>query len=174
MLGQMRSILSILLLMVSAVSLSGCSQAQVPHLEPPSGLAHVALSQPNVAWELTTAAEYTTYAQRGTYTAAHRVRLHERSGEALGHALGILGEPIYPAHLRVFYVSSRDEMLSIAGACYTGTADVEAHAVLLVEIEEAYGSSVESIKSDWTAWLRSTPVELRPASTAALRRTGCG
>ena len=40
-------------------------------------------------------------------------------------------------------------------------------------IKEAYGSSVESIEWEWAAWLRSTPVELRPVSTAGLRRIGC-
>ncbi len=116
---------------------AGCVQAQRPAADPgpPSGLARTALAHPAFRWDSLAGPGLTTYLRSGSYAASRADDLHARTGDALRHALALLGESAYPAHLRVFYVGSRDDMVPITGGRHTGTTDAGAHAVALVENE---------------------------------------
>lgn len=134
---RLHSVPFVLLLALLAASTAlagsaGCAPAQ-PTPAPPSGIARTALAA--LEWDSLAAPGFTTYVQSGSSPAAHADELHERTGDALRHALDLLGEEAYPAHLRVFYVGSRDEMTPLTGGRSTGHTDAPAHAVALVENE---------------------------------------
>lgn len=124
--------LSLLITSVALAWATGCAPAQ-PASNPPEGLAQTALAA--FAWDALAAPGFTTYSRPGSYAHAHADELHARTGDALHHALDLLGETTYPAHLRVFYVGSRDEMVPLTGGRYTGFADAPGHVVALVENE---------------------------------------
>ncbi len=114
---------------------AGCARTHPTAVDPPSGLARAALTNEAFRWDSLAAPGFSTYVQSGSYTAAHAGELHARTGAALRHALDLLGESSYPAHLRVFFVGSRDEMVPLSGGRQTGFTDAPAHAVALVENE---------------------------------------
>ncbi len=85
--------------------------------------AEVALALPAFAWDSTPATAATLYTNRGSYGAERKAQYREELNAAIPSVLATMGERAYPHHLRVFVVSSRDEVESITGTVGLGWAD---------------------------------------------------
>lgn len=114
----------------------GCSpkQTSMPE-EAPTGLARAALDNPVFRWDSTATPTLTLYYQPGSYAADRVPVLRGRAEEARERTLAMLGETEFPHRLRLFYVSSREEMAALTGRESTGSADVDSYTVALVANE---------------------------------------
>jgi hypothetical protein len=81
-----------------------------------------------------------------------------------------LGEPAYPARLRVFYFASREEMRRAIGRGHNGFTDVEGHAVFLVANGTWHPFERHETMHAVSLGLWGEPGA--PASEAAWRRAG--
>jgi hypothetical protein len=83
-------------------------------------------------WDSLVTPAFTLYAQRGGYATGRLPKLRGEVDSAIAHALEILGEPAYPAHLQVFYVRSRDDVKALTGMAGMGITRAAYNAVVLV------------------------------------------
>ena len=95
-------------------------------------LIATATSNPAFQWDSLVTPGFTLYAQRGGYAAGRFPDLRGEVDSAITHALEILGEPAYRAHLKVFYVRSRDEVKGVTGMTGMGITRAAYNAVVLV------------------------------------------
>jgi hypothetical protein len=95
-------------------------------------LIAMATSNPVFRWDSLVTPTFTLYAQRGGYAAARLPELRGEVESAIIHALKILGEPAYRAHLQVFYVRSRDDVKAVTGIAGMGITRAAYNAVVLV------------------------------------------
>lgn len=89
----------------------------------PSGsfnLAQAALSHPGFDWDSVPAPGFTFYMERGSFASARAAEYRKHVEVAIAHALDMIDEPTYPAHLRVFFVESRAEVEALVGIGYNG------------------------------------------------------
>jgi hypothetical protein len=124
---------AIALLLALPVAGPACGRTDARGADAPAtGLARVALGAPGVRWDSVVAPALTLYLRPGSHADLQRDALAARLGASLRHALELLGEPAYPARLRVFALESREEMARVTGRSHNGTTDAPSHAVLLV------------------------------------------
>jgi hypothetical protein len=83
-------------------------------------------------WDSVTARDYTLYVPRDSYATSRVADFEAAVQEAITRDAALLGNTALPGHLRVFYVSSRAEMKTVAGGAYSGYADPAALGVVLV------------------------------------------
>ncbi|NOT09412.1 MAG: hypothetical protein HOP28_14545 [Gemmatimonadales bacterium] len=91
-----------------------------------------ATSNAALQWDSLVTPAFTLYAQRGGYAADRLPELRSEVDSAITHALEILGEPGYRAHLRVFYVRSREDVKAVTGMAGMGITRAAYNAVVLV------------------------------------------
>lgn len=94
--------------------------------------AEVALAHPGFVWDSVPAAGFTLYTPRGSYAAERASRYRNEVEVAIPHALAMMGEPRYPAHLRVFVLGSREEVEAVVGIGYNGWSDAVGKNVAVV------------------------------------------
>ena len=98
----------------------------------PVDLGDAALAHPRFVWDSLPSAGFTLYITRGSYAAARASLYRDEVETALAHALGMLGEPRYPGHLRVFVLGSREDVEAVMGTGYNGWADPAGKNVAVV------------------------------------------
>ena len=91
-----------------------------------------ALTNPQFHWDSVSTPQFTIYASSGSYPAARIASYRPQVDSAISGALAILGESAYPAHLRVFYVASRDEIQAVTGMPGMGIARAAYNSVVMV------------------------------------------
>ncbi|MEM9997567.1 MAG: hypothetical protein AAF809_07685 [Bacteroidota bacterium] len=126
------------LLPVLLVVVAGCTRGPVRIAPaPPTGLALRALETPAFTWQALTGDTITIYTQRGSYADQRAAALFERTEQAYDYVLDALQEAPQ-VHVRVFYVSSREEMALLTGQEHgvLGIADPASPTVALVVNEE--------------------------------------
>jgi hypothetical protein len=89
-----------------------------------------ALATASRNWDSVATPAFTLYMPRNSYAATRSSRYVAEVDSAIDNALRMLGERSYPAHLRVYYVGSRDEMKAIMGNASAGSADAEVNRVV--------------------------------------------
>jgi hypothetical protein len=114
-----------------AASCSDHPSASAPDPAPPD-VVKSALANDEFLWDSVSARDYTLYVPRGSYAASRLAEFGAATQEAIARDLSMLGDTTLPGHLRVFYVSSRAEMKTIAGGAYSGKSDAAALGVVLV------------------------------------------
>jgi hypothetical protein len=95
-------------------------------------LIATATSNAAFQWDSLVTPAFTLYAQRGGYAAGQFPEFRGEVDSAITHALQILGEPAYRAHLQVFYVRSRDDVKAVTGMAGMGITRAAYNAVVLV------------------------------------------
>ncbi|MGH7712675.1 MAG: hypothetical protein ACREOG_15395, partial [Gemmatimonadaceae bacterium] len=94
--------------------------------------ADAALARPGFVWDSIPATGATLYTLRGTYAAERAALFRDEVNAAIPHALAMMGEHRYPAHLRVFVLGSREEVESVTGIGSNGWADALGNNVAVV------------------------------------------
>lgn len=126
----------ILVLLGTALLLAAMLRRAVKTPPRTMDLAEVALSQAAFHWDSVRSLGFTLYTPRGSFAASHAPDYRDQIEAAIPHALSMLGEPAYPAHLRLFFVGSRDEVKAITGYGYNGWTDAAARTVIHVATAE--------------------------------------
>jgi hypothetical protein len=91
-----------------------------------------ALAHARFVWDSVPSAGFTLYVPRGSFAAARASQYRDEVKAAIARALTMLGEPRYPAHLRVFVLGSREDVEAVIGTGYGGWADPAGKNVAVV------------------------------------------
>jgi hypothetical protein len=117
--------------LIYAASCSDHPSASAPDPAPPD-VVKSALANDEFQWDSVSARDYTLYVPRDSYAATRVADFGAAAQEAIARDLSTLADTRLPGHLRVFYVSSRAEMKTVAGGAYSGYSDAAALGVVLV------------------------------------------
>ena len=98
---------------------------------PPIGLAKQVLADSSFTWIVVKTPHFRFYYEPNTYAAKHFTELRHGAEEARLHALKILGEEKYAPMIDLFYLDSREKMVSILGSQPAGWSDHQSNTVLL-------------------------------------------
>jgi hypothetical protein len=110
-------------LVVAMTGVVAACQSTSDRPSTPANFADAALAHPRFVWDSIPSEGFTLYAPRGSYAAARAAQYRDEVQDAIAHALGMLGEPRYPAHLRVFVLGSREDVEAVTGTGWSGWAD---------------------------------------------------
>jgi hypothetical protein len=94
--------------------------------------AAAALANPRFAWDSTAGAGFTLYTPRGSYAAARVSQYRSEVEVGIAHALAMLGEPTYPAHLQLFVMGSREDVEAVTGIGWNGWTDAPGNNAAVV------------------------------------------
>jgi hypothetical protein len=94
--------------------------------------AEAALAHPRFVWDSIPTARFTLYVPRGSYAAARAAQYRGEVEAGIDHALAILGERLYPAHLQVFVMGSREDVEAVTSNGWNGWSDPAGNNAALV------------------------------------------
>jgi hypothetical protein len=132
MLGALRRSCLIVAIAVATTVIGAACQSPSDRPSAPVNLGDIALAHPRFAWDSIPSEAFTLYVPRGSYAAERASQYRDELEAALAHALAMLGEVRYPAHLRVFVLASREDVESVTGTGWNGWADPAGKSVGVV------------------------------------------
>jgi len=110
-------------IVVATLIVAACNSMS-DHNPPAMGkFGEVAIAHPRFVWDSIATARFTLYVPRGSYAAARATQYRAEADAGIDHALAILGERLYPAHLQVFVMGSREDVEAVTGNGSNGWAD---------------------------------------------------
>jgi hypothetical protein len=124
--GLLLSLVVVALAVVGGASLISRSRDDRPALH------EALLSVKGLDWDSTTTPQFTMYAVRDSFIAAHAVEYRRRADSAFVDALQMLGEPAFPFHVYLFVTRSRDDIELLQGIGTTGWGDAESLTAAVV------------------------------------------
>lgn len=96
----------------------------------------LALRHARFTWDSVSAPGFTLYTLRGSYGAARAAQYRAEIEQGIAHALGMLNERTYPARLRLFVMSSRDDVEAVTGTGWNGWTDAPGNNAAVVARSE--------------------------------------
>lgn len=120
-------------ILVASLIVAACS-ATNEHDSPPMGkFGKAALAHPRFVWDSIPSAGFTLYIPRGnSYAAARASEYRAEVEDGIAHALTILGERSYPAHLQIFVLGSREDVKAVTGNSWNGWTDAAGNNAAVV------------------------------------------
>jgi hypothetical protein len=82
-----------------------------------------ALAHPRFVWDSVRTSSFTLYVTRGSYAAERASQYRGEVEDGIAHALTTLGEPVYPGHLQMFVMGSREDVAVVTGIGWNGWSD---------------------------------------------------
>ncbi len=95
-------------------------------------LGTIALRHPRFTWDSLSGAGFTLYTLRGSYGGERAAAYRAEVEEGVTRALAMLGERRYPAHLRLFVMSSREDVKAVTGTGWNGWTDAPGNTAAVV------------------------------------------
>ena len=98
----------------------------------PGTFAKAALANSRFVWDSISTPAFTLYTLRGTYGAARASQYRAEVEDGVAHALAMLGERTYPAHLQLFVLGSREDVKAVTGTGWNGWTDAAGNNAAVV------------------------------------------
>ena len=123
--------LRLVVIATSTLAVAACSPTN-QRSSATGNYAESALANPRFLWDSISTAAFTLYTPRGSYAAARASQYRAEVADGITHALAMLGESSYPAHLRLFVMGSREDVESVTGIGWNGWTDAAGNNAAVV------------------------------------------